>query len=299
MSETSADTSTTEGRTFTPPPELAAHANVGPEIYEEAERDRLGVWANAARRLTWTQEWDEGLDWSNPPFAKWFVGGKLNVAYNCVDRHVEDGHGDQVAYFWEGEPADDTRTITYAELKDEVCKAANALVELGVQAGDRVAIYMPMIPETIIAMLACARIGAVHMVVFGGFSADALASRLDDAGAVLVITSDGGYRRGAPSALKPAVDDAVGRSPGVRNVVVVKRTEQDVEWTEGRDLWWDDVVERQSPEHEPESFDAEHPLYIMYTSGTTAKPKGILHTTGGYLTQVAYTHWATFDLQPD
>ena len=158
------------------------------------------------------------LDWSNPPFAKWFVGGKLNVAYNCVDRHVEAGHGDQVAYHWEGEPADDTRTITYAQLKDEVCKAANALIELGVQAGDRVAIYMPMIPETIIAMLACARIGAVHMVVFGGFSADALASRLDDSGAVLVITSDGGYRRGAPSALKPAVDDAVGRSPGVRNV---------------------------------------------------------------------------------
>src|SRR3954469_18619686 len=258
MSETSADTSTTEGRTFAPPPALAAHANVGPEMYEEAERDRLGFWANAARRLTWTQEWDEVLDWSNPPFAKWFVGGKLNVAYNCVDRHVEDGHGDQVAYYWEGEPADDTRTITYAQLKDEVCKAANALLELGVQAGDRVAIYMPMIPETIIAMLACARIGAVHMVVFGGFSADALASRLDDAGAVAVIPSAGGYRRGAPSALKPAVDDAVGRSPGVRNVIVVKRTGQDVEWTEGRDLWWDDVVEKQSTEHTPESFDAEH-----------------------------------------
>ena len=189
------------------------------------------------------------LDWSNPPFAKWFVGGKLNVAYNCVDRHVEAGHGDQVAYHWEGEPGD-TRTITYAELKDEVCKAANALLELGVQAGDRVAIYLPMIPETVISMLACARIGAVHMVVFGGFSADALASRLDDAGAVLVITADGGYRRGAPSALKPAVDDAVGRSPGVRNVLVVKRTGQDVEWTEGRDLWWDDVVEQQSTEHD-------------------------------------------------
>jgi acetyl-CoA synthetase len=293
------ETSSVEGRTFDPPPQLAAHANVGPEVYDEAAADRLAFWAKAARRLTWTQEWDEVLDWSNPPFAKWFVGGKLNVAYNCVDRHVEDGHGDQVAYFWEGEPADDTRTITYAQLKDEVCKAANALLELGVQAGDRVAIYMPMIPETIIAMLACARIGAVHMVVFGGFSADALASRLDDSGAVLVITSDGGYRRGAPSALKPAVDDAVSRSPGVRNVVVVKRTGQDVEWDEGRDLWWDDVVEKQSTEHEPESFDAEHPLYIMYTSGTTAKPKGILHTTGGYLTQVAYTHWATFDLKPD
>jgi acetyl-CoA synthetase len=295
MSET---TQATEDVRFPPPEHLSAHANVGPEIYEEAERDRLGFWAKAARRLTWTQDWDEVLDWSNPPFAKWFVGGKLNVAYNCVDRHVEDGHGDQVAYYWEGEPGD-TRTITYAQLKDEVCKAANALLELGVQVGDRVAIYMPMLPETVISMLACARIGAVHMVVFGGFSADALASRLDDSGAVLLITCDGGYRRGAPSALKPAVDDALGRSPGVRNVIVVRRTGQDVEWTEGRDLWWDDVVERQSTEHEPESFDAEHPLYIMYTSGTTAKPKGILHTTGGYLTQVAFTHWAAFDIKPD
>jgi acetyl-CoA synthetase len=283
---------------FSPPEDLAKNANVGPDVYDEAQRDRLAFWEQAARRLTWTQEWDRVLDWDNPPFAKWFVGGKLNVAYNCVDRHVEAGHGDQVAYHWEGEPGDQ-RTITYAELKDEVCKAANALIELGVTAGDRVAIYLPMIPETIIAMLACARIGAVHMVVFGGFSADALASRLDDAGAVLVITADGGYRRGAPSALKPAVDDAVSRSGDVRNVIVVKRTEQDVEWTEGRDLWWHDVVERQSTEHTPESFDAEHPLYIMYTSGTTAKPKGILHASGGYLTQVAYTHWAVFDLKPD
>jgi acetyl-CoA synthetase len=295
MSETS---QATGDRTFSPPKQLAAQANVGPDVYDEAAADQPAFWAKQARRLTWTKEWDEVLDWSNPPFAKWFVGGTLNVAYNCVDRHVEDGHGDQVAYYWEGEPGD-TRTITYAQLKDEVCKAANALTELGVQAGDRVAIYMPMIPETVVAMLACARIGAVHMVVFGGFSADALASRLEDSGAVLVITADGGYRRGSPSALKPAVDDAVGRSPGIRNVVVVKRTGQDVEWTEGRDLWWEDVVERQSTEHEPESFDAEHPLYIMYTSGTTASPKGILHTTGGYLTQVAYTHWATFDLKPD
>jgi acetyl-CoA synthetase len=287
-----------EGRRFPAPEQLAAGANVGPDVYDEAERDRLAFWATQARRLSWSQDWDEVLDWSDPPFAKWFVGGKLNVAYNCLDRHVEAGHGDQVAYHWEGEPGD-TRTLTYAQLTEDVCRAANALLELGVQAGDRVAIYMPMIPETIVAMLACARIGAVHMVVFGGFSADALASRITDAGAVLVITSDGGYRRGAPSALKPAVDDALSRTEGVRNVLVVRRTEQDVEWTEGRDLWWHDVVDRQSPQHTPEAFDAEHPLYIMYTSGTTAKPKGILHTSGGYLTQVAYTHWATFDLKPD
>jgi acetyl-CoA synthetase len=287
-----------EGRRFPAPEQLAAQANVGADVYERAAQDRLGFWAEAADRLSWAQKWDEVLDWSNPPFAKWFVGGKLNVAYNCVDRHVEAGHGEQVAYHWEGEPGD-TRTITYAQLKDEVCKAANALVELGVQTGDRVAIYLPMIPEAVVAMLACARIGAVHMVVFGGFSSDALASRITDSGAVLVITSDGGYRRGAPSALKPAVDEAVGRTDSVRNVLVVRRTEQDVEWTEGRDLWWHDVVDRQSTEHTAEAFDAEHPLYIMYTSGTTASPKGILHTSGGYLTQVAYSHWASFDLKPD
>jgi acetyl-CoA synthetase len=298
MSETASETGTTEVRTFPPPPELAAQANVGPEVYEEAERDLPAFWGKAAGRLTWSQPWEEVLDWSNPPFAKWFVGGKLNVAYNCLDRHVEAGHGDQVAYHWEGEPGD-TRTFTYAQLTEEVCRAANALTELGVQAGDRVAIYLPMIPEAVISMLACARIGAVHMVVFGGFSADALASRITDAGATLVITADGGYRRGAPSALKPAVDDAIDRTEGVRNVLVVKRTGQEVAWNSGRDLWWSDVVDRQSPQHTAEAFDAEHPLYIMYTSGTTAKPKGILHTSGGYLTQVAYTHWATFDLKPD
>jgi acetyl-CoA synthetase len=301
MSETTDDQSLAsrlpEGG-FPPPPELAAAANVGPDVYERAAADRIGFWEEQARRLDWAQPWDQALDWSNPPFAKWFVGGKLNVAVNCVDRHVDAGHGEQVAYHWVGEPGD-TRTITYAELKDEVCKAANALTELGVQAGDRVAIYLPMIPEAVISMLACARIGAVHMVVFGGFSPDALASRITDADAKVVITADGGYRRGAPSALKPNVDEALTKTEGVRNVVVVKRTEQDVEWTEGRDLWWHDLVSRQSTEHEAEAFDAEHPLYIMYTSGTTAKPKGILHTTGGYLTQVSFSHWAVFDIKPD
>src|SRR3954465_10336584 len=214
MSET---TQATEGRTFPPPEQLAAHANVGPEVYDEAAADGPGFWGKQAHRLTWTQEWDELLDWSNPPFAKWFVGGKLNVAYNCVDRHVEDGHGDQVAYYWEGEPGD-TRTLTYAQLKDEVCRAANALIELGVRTGDRVAIYMPMIPETVISMLACARIGAVHMVVFGGFSRDALASRITDADAKVVVTADGGYRRGAPSGLKPNVDEALSKTEGVRTV---------------------------------------------------------------------------------
>jgi acetyl-CoA synthetase len=283
---------------FPPPAEFTAQANVGAEAYERAAADRVGFWEDAARRLDWTQEWDQALDWSNPPFAKWFAGGKLNVAVNCVDRHVDAGHGEQVAYHWVGEPGD-TRTITYAQLKDEVCQAANALTELGVTAGDRVAIYLPMIPEAVVSMLACARIGAVHMVVFGGFSPDALASRITDADAKVVITADGGYRRGAPSALKPNVDEALGKTEGVRSVLVVKRTEQDVEWTEGRDVWWHDLVGGQSTEHEAESFDAEHPLYIMYTSGTTASPKGILHTSGGYLTQVSYTHWATFDIKPD
>ncbi len=238
------------------------------------------------------------LDWSNPPFAKWFVGGKLNVAYNCIDRHVEAGHGGQVAFHWVGEPGD-TTSLTYDDLLRVVSKAANALTSLGVKAGDRVAIYMPMIPETVVTMLACARIGAPHSVIFGGFSADALASRILDADARVVVTADGGYRRGSASALKPAVDAALEQCPNVRSVLVVRRTEQDVAWTEGRDVWWHDAVENASAEHACEFFDAEHPLYLLYTSGTTAKPKGILHTTGGYLTQVAYTHRTVFDLKPD
>ena len=288
-----------ETRHFDPPEELAANANVKADVYAEADKDRLAFWAKAAERITWAEPFTEVLDWNNPPFAKWYVGGKLNAAYNCVDRHVEAGNGDKVAYHWVGEPEGDTRDITYAELKDEVCKAANALTELGVNTGDRVAIYMPMIPETVIAMLACARIGAPHTVVFGGFSSQALVDRIQDCDARVVITSDGGYRRGAPAALKPAVDEALTKCPDVRNVLVVKRTGQDVDWQDGRDVWWDDAVGRQSPEHTPEAFDAEHPLYVMYTSGTTGKPKGILHTTGGYLVGTSYTHWSVFDLKPD
>jgi acetyl-CoA synthetase len=238
------------------------------------------------------------LDWNNPPFAKWFIGGELNVAYNCVDRHVEAGLGDRVAIHWEGEPGD-TRTISYADLHRSVGQAANALLSLGVQPTDRVTIYMPMIPEAAVAMLACARIGATHSVVFGGFSVDALKGRIQDQDATLVITADGGYRRGAPSALKPTVDEAVAQCPSVARVLVVRRTGQEVGWTEGRDVWWHDVVDTASPEHTALPFDSEHPLFILYTSGTTAKPKGILHTTGGYLTQVSYTHWAVFDLKAD
>jgi len=297
MSETLENLSYEERR-FPPSEEFAAQANVRADAYAEAERDRLAFWAKAAERLSWAEKWTDVLDWSNAPVAKWFVGGKLNVAYNCVDRHVEGGYGDQIAIHWEGEPGD-TRSLSYAQLKDEVCKAANALTELGVRTGDRVAIYMPMIPETVVAMLACARIGAPHCVVFGGFSSQALSDRIIDCDARVVITADGGYRRGAPSALKPAVDEALLKCPDVRSVLVVKRTAQDVEWDSERDVWWHEVVDGQSTVHTPEPFDAEHPLYVMYTSGTTGKPKGQLHTSGGYLTQVAWTHQAVFDLKPD
>ena len=287
-----------EGRRFEPPEELAARANAQPGIYDEADADPVAWWERQAGALEWAEPWTEVLDWK-VPFAKWFVGGRLNASVNCVDRHVAAGKGDKVAFHWVGEPDGDTRDITYAALKDMVCQAANALVELGVEAGDRVCIYMPMIPEAVVAMLACARLGAPHMVTFGGFSAEALASRILDGDARVVITADGGYRRGAQAALKPNVDEALAQCPDVRTVLVVRRTGQKVAWEDGRDLWWHEVVDRQSTEHDPEAFDAEQPLYIMYTSGTTAKPKGILHTTGGYLTQCATTHRGIFDVKPE
>jgi len=286
-----------EDRTFPPSPEFAAQANVTAAAYEEAADDRLAFWERQARRLDWSKDWDRVLDWDNPPFAKWFTGGELNVAANCLDRHVDAGLGDRVAIHFEGEPGD-SRAVTYAELLDEVKRAANTLTDLGVEAGDRVVIYMPMIPEAAVAMLACARIGAPHSVVFGGFSAAALSSRIDDAGAKLVICADGGFRKGKPFALKPMVDEAVEQCPSVEKVLVVNRTGQEVGWHE-RDVRWDDTVATASNEHEAQAFDAEHPLFILYTSGTTGKPKGILHTSGGYLTQASYTHHAVFDLKPE
>ena len=286
-----------EDRTFAPSPAFVAQANVDASIYDTAAADPVAYWAEQAERLTWGVPFTSTLEW-NPPVATWFGDGQLNAAVNCVDRHVAAGNGDKVAYYFVGEPDGDTRTITYADLAREVAKAANALTELGVSAGDRVAIYMPMIPEAVVAMLACARIGAPHSVVFGGFSADALASRILDADCRVVITADGGYRRGAASGLKVNVDAALEQCPLVTSVLVVRRTGQEVSFTAGRDHWWHDLVDRQSSTHAAQLFPAEHPLYVMYTSGTTAKPKGILHTTGGYLTHVATTHSMVFDLKP-
>ncbi|MFJ4209757.1 acetate--CoA ligase [Paenarthrobacter sp. NPDC089675] len=289
-----------ENRKFAPSAEFAADAVVAADEYAKADADRPAFWAKQARELlSWDKDFDQALDWSNPPFAKWFVGGEVNAAYNALDRHVENGLGDRVAIYFEGEPGD-TRTYTYAELTEEVKEAANAFESLGVAKGDRVAVYLPMIPEAVITLLACARIGAVHSVVFGGFSADALRSRIEDAEAKLVVTADGTYRRGKPSALKPAVDEALSKEGHtVEKVVVVKRNGEDVNWVQGRDLWWDDTVGAAGTEHTAVGHDSEHPLFILYTSGTTGKPKGILHTTGGYLTQAAYTHKAVFDLHPE
>jgi acetyl-CoA synthetase len=295
-----------EDRTFPPPADFAAQALVtGTEIYDDAEADWQGFWARqAADLVTWYDEWHTVLDWQ-VPFAKWFVGGTLNVSYNCLDRHVEAGHGQKVAYHWEGEPGDH-RTITYADLLASVQRFANALKGLGVGKGDRVAIYMPMIPELPVAMLACARIGAPHSVVFGGFSADSLADRINDAECKVLVTADGGFRRGQAHLLKPIADVALASTPSIEHVVVVDRvashaaaSDAEVHMTEGRDLWFHDLMDEAAPACEPERMDSEDLLYLLYTSGTTAKPKGIMHTTGGYLTQVACTHKYVFDLEPD
>ena len=285
-----------ENRTFAPTPEFAAQANAKADLDTHADKDRLAFWGEQASELLWEKKWDKTLEW-DAPFAQWFVGGKINATVNALDRHVAEGHGGRIAFHFEGEPGD-TRTISYAQLLTDVSKAANALTEIGIKSEDRVAIYMPLIPEAVVAMLACARIGAIHSVVFGGFSADALLSRIQDADATLVITADGGFRKGAGFALKPAVDEALKGETNVSKVLVVKRTGQETAWVEGRDIWWHDLVDRQHSTHVPEYFDSEHPLFILYTSGTTAKPKGIFHTTGGYLTQVSYTHKVVFDIKP-
>ncbi len=289
-----------ENRTFPPPADFVTRANVNDSsLNDAAAKDRLAFWEEQANALDWFERWNTVLEW-DLPFAKWFIGGKLNVSYNALDRHVNAGKGDKVAFHWEGEPGD-TRTITYAELLADVEKFSNVLKNLGVKRGDRVNIYMPMIPELPVAMLACTRIGAAHSVVFGGFSSEALRDRINDAEAKVLITADGGYRRGAASGLKVNADVAVQETPTIEHVVVVRRTGQDVDWSEGRDHWWHDLMADPSLDAkcEPEQMDSEDLLYLLYTSGTTAKPKGIMHTTGGYLTQVAFTHKYVFDLHAD
>src|SRR5438105_91016 len=299
MSEPAIEAYYQEERTFPPPDGFRQAARLSDDsLYREADADWQGFWASQARALlTWFDDFDTVCEW-DLPFAKWFMGGTLNVAYNCLDRHVEAGRGDRVAYHWEGEPGD-TRTYTYAELQTEVCRFANVLKSLGVKKGDRVNIYLPMIPELPVAMLACARIGAPHSVVFGGFSADALRDRINDAEAKVLVTADGGWRRGAAVPLKANADDALEDTPSIEHVVVVRRTETDVAIVAGRDHWYHDLMATADDDCPPEPMDAEDLLYLLYTSGTTAKPKGIMHTTGGYLTQVAFTHKYVFDLHAD
>ena len=287
-----------ENRVYPPPPEFAARANVRDEaIYAEAAADPERFWEKHAEKLEWSRRWDQVLDWK-PPYARWFVGGRLNASVNCLDRHLAAGRGEKVAFYWEGEPGD-RRTLSYAELHREVCRFAGVLRSLGIGKGDRVAIYLPMIPELPIAMLACARIGAPHSVVFAGFSAASLRDRINDAEARVVITADGGHRRGGIVPLKAITDEAVEETPSISDVVVVRRTEEPVLMRDGRDHWWHDLMAGASDEAEPEEMDAEDVLYILYTSGTTGKPKGIVHTTGGYLTGVTATARAVFDLKED
>jgi acetyl-CoA synthetase len=286
-------------QTFPPPPEFAAQANASdPEVYERAAADPETWWASWAEKLEWTKPWGEVLDWSDPPFAKWFVGGTLNASANCLDRHVDAGDGDRVAFHWEGEDGT-RRDVTYADLLAETQRFANALRGLGVDKGDVVGIFMPMVPEAVVAMLACARIGAIHNVVFGGFSAEAVKERMAFSDAKLLVTADATLRRGEPVPMKPAVDEILGELPKMEHLVVVDRCGTNPPMTDGRDVFWHDVVEQADPECPPEPMDSEDPLYILYTSGSTAKPKGILHTTGGYLTQVTATHKLVFDLKDD
>jgi acetyl-CoA synthetase len=287
-----------ETRSFPPSAAFAKQANAQPSIYVEADADPVAWWRQQADRLVWHKKPTKTLEW-DIPFAKWFSDGELNASVNCVDRHVDAGKGDKVAFHWVADAEGESRTITYADLQKLVAQAANALTELGVKKGDRVAVYMPMIPEAVVAMLAIVRLGAVHSVVFGGFSADALSSRILDSDCQFVVTADGAFRRGTAAPLKPAVDEALKSCPNVKAVLVVKRTGGDVEWTAGRDHWWHEIVAKQKTEHAPEYFPAEHTMFIMYTSGTTAKPKGIFHTTAGYLTQVATTHYNIFDVKAD
>jgi acetyl-CoA synthetase len=298
MSEQGLEALFSETRQFPPSPEFVAQANARDDLYDIANVDPEAWWRQQATRLTWSKEPTSTLEWDLPN-ARWFADGELNASYNCVDRHVEAGLGSRVALHWIADQPGEERVITYSDLHRMVQQAANALEELGVSAGDRVAIYMPMIPEAVVAMLAVVRLGAMHSVVFGGFAADALASRIQDSDCRVVITADGAFRRGSVSPLKPAVDQALQSCPGVTKVLVVQRTNSPVDWVEGRDHWWHEAVDRQSPEHTWRAFNAEHPMFIMYTSGTTAKPKGIFHTTGGYLTQAATTYHYVFDHKPD
>ncbi|MFJ4175980.1 acetate--CoA ligase [Microbacterium sp. NPDC089696] len=292
-----------ESRSYPPPADLAQKANVTAEAYARAAADPTAFWEDAARRLDWAEPWHTAHEWDPPvdgavPAARWFLGGRLNVAHNCVDRHVEAGRGDKVALHFEGEPGDRT-TVTYADLQRRISQAANGLRALGIRPGDRVVIYLPVLVETVVITLACARIGAVHSLVFGGFSAEALRFRLADTGARLLVTSDGQFRRGTATEVKSTADIAAAGLPDLEHILVLRRTGQDVPWTEGRDVWWHDLVDTASPVHEPQPFDAEHPLFIIYTSGTTGKPKGLVHTSGGYLAHASWAHWAHFDAKPD